>query len=273
MSLWLCLTRISDAVHRPAFRIVVYNKDMKNLYQSDLAYIHAVGFGFLSRGAAPGIVRLLKNASIPIRRVIDVGCGAGLLTKALVDEGFELTAMDTSPEFLEIASTVCPAAHFIHASAYDAQLPDCEAIIAIGESLTYHDRADADDLVRQFFRQVSSVLPSGGMLIFDAIELGEPSLAGPSWYSGEDWAVYIETTESISERILVRKIETFRRIGEYYRRGSEVHRVRLFDTQALCEELASCGFAVETARSYGDQQLAPRRRAFIATRMVAASPD
>jgi SAM-dependent methyltransferase len=217
-------------------------------------------------GAAAEIVRLLKSAEIRIRRVVEVGCGAGVLTKALVEAGVEVTGIDTSTDLLEIARTICPTARFVNASIYDTQIPECEAVVALGESLTYHDSSDADYLVSQFFRRVSSVLPVGGMLIFDVIELGEPSLAGRSWSSGDDWAVLVETTENQSERTIVRNIDMFRRIGGLYRRGREVHKVRLFDTQALCAELSSCGFVTETARSYGDQPLPLRRRAFFATR-------
>jgi hypothetical protein len=45
--------------------------------------------------------------------------------------------------------------------------------------------------------------------------------------------------------------------------------VRLFDTRTLCDQLHSCGFQVETAPGYGVETLAPRRRAFFATRMVS----
>lgn len=115
---------------------------------------------------------------------------------------------------------------------------------------------------------MSSVLPAGGIFIFDTIELGAPSLAGRSWSSGEDWAVLVETTEDQSEQRLARRIETFRRIGKLYRRGHELHMLRLFDAQMLCGVLSSCGFAVKTALSYGKQQLLPRRRAFFATRLT-----
>jgi hypothetical protein len=184
----------------------------------------------------------------------------------LVEAGFEVTGIDTSAELLEIARMVVPAARFVNASAYDAQIGACEAVVALGEPLAYHKDSDADKLVSNFFRRVSSILPAGGMLIFDVIEVGEPSLAGRFWSSGEDWAVLVETTENQTERTLVRSIETFRRIGEFYRRGHEIHRMRLFDTRALRAELASCGFATETSQSYGEQHLPPRRRAFIATR-------
>jgi SAM-dependent methyltransferase len=241
---------------------------MESLYTEDLAYIHAAAFGELAQGAAPEIVRLLNAATIHIRRVVDVGCGAGPLTAALVHAGFATTGIDKSAELLEIACAAVPRACFMHASAYDAEIPPCEAIVALGEPLTYHAAdADADSLVKGFFERASDVLPQGGMLIFDLIELGEPSLAGRFWRSGDDWAVLVDTKEDQDSRTLVRDIETFRRVDPFYRRGREVHRVRLFDTRTLCSQLAACGFAVETAQAYGAQRLGPRRRAFFCTRI------
>jgi len=238
------------------------------LYQQDLAYIQAAAYGRLARGAAPDIVRRLRSATIPVRRVVDVGCGAGPLTEALLQAGFEVTGIDSSAELLTIARAAAPTARFVNASIYDAELPACDAIVAIGEPLTYHaEDADADRRISGFFQRAATVLPDGGILVFDIIERGEPSLAGRVWNSGDDWAVLVDTTEDQASRTLVRDIETFRSTGELYRRGREVHRVRLFDTPALCDELASYGFETETARAYGTQSLAPRRRAIFAARI------
>ncbi len=234
------------------------------LYQEDLAYIQAAGFGGLARNAAPEILRRLSPRA---KRVVDVGCGAGVLTRALVDAGHSVTAIDASAQLLEVARKTAPQATFVCGSIYDYELPACEAVVALGEPLTYHaEDAAANGLLRRFFERVARVLPAGGLLIFDVIETGEPSLAGRFWTSGEDWAVLAATTEDPARRILRREIETFRRVGELYRRGREVHSVRLFDTGELCSMLAGCGFTVETARAYGDHALAPRRRAFFATR-------
>lgn len=240
---------------------------METLYNQDLAYIQAAAFGSLARGAAPEIVRLLKSASIQIRRVVDVGCGAGPLTLALVAAGFDVTAIDPSAELLALARAAVPAAHFIHSSVYDIEIPACEAVLAVGEPLTYHAGPDADGLVQNFFRRVSNTLPAGGMLIFDAIELGEPSLSARFWDAGEDWAVLVDTKEDLRSHTLVRNIETFRRIDHLYRRGHETHTVRLFDSAILCNWLAAAGFVTKTAQAYGAQRLAPRRRAFFCTRV------
>jgi len=238
-----------------------------SLYQSDLAHIQAAAFGSLARGAAPEIIRRLRGRTIAVRRVVDAGCGAGPLTQALDAAGFDVTGIDASRELLDAARAAATGAIFLHGSIYDTPLPQCEAIVALGEPLTYHeDPANADRLVRRFFERASAVLPPGGILIFDIIECGEPSLAGRFWSSGADWAVLVETTEDQRSRTLNRDIQTFRAAGEFYRRGREVHRVRLFETAELCRQLGDCGFAIETATAYGAEPLPPRRRAFFATR-------
>jgi len=243
---------------------------MKTLYQCDLAYVHAVAFETLARGAASEIVQRLKSSSARIRKVLDVGCGAGPLTKLLVGAGFGVTGVDTSAEMLELARANVPAARFVHASVYDLPLRDCDAVVAVGEGLTYHpEGTDADKLISDFFQRVAEALPAGGLLIFDVIVLGEPSLAGRTWHSGEDWAVLVDTSENQAERRLVRNIEVFRRVGEAYRRSHEVHSVQLFDVSTLCDQLAAYGFATETSRCYGAQQLPQRRRAIFATRLAA----
>jgi len=199
--------------------------------------------------------------------VMDVGCGAGPLTEALVAAGFDVTGIDTSADLLELARANVPTAQFVHASVYDVPIQGFDAVVALGEPLTYHpESTNADQVVSRFLQRVAEALPPGGMLIFDVIGLGEPSLASRTWRSGEDWAVLVETTENQAERTLVRNIETFRRVGEAYRRSHEMHRVRLFDVRWLCHQLASYGFAIETAQSYGEQQLPPRRHAFFARR-------
>jgi SAM-dependent methyltransferase len=242
-----------------------------SLYQRDLAYIQAAAFGSLARGAAPEVVRRLNTARCPIRHVVDVGCGAGPLTRALVDAGFEVTGIDCSAELLEIARAAVPTAHFIRASVHDTAIPACDAVVALGEPLTYHAEGDDADLrVSRFFQRASAVLPPGGVLIFDVIERGEPSLTARMWSSGADWAVLVDTREDPASRALVRDIQTFRSAGELYRRGREVHRVRLFDSGRLADDLAAWGFEVETAQAYGTQTLGPRRRAFFASRVNPA---
>jgi SAM-dependent methyltransferase len=123
---------------------------MRGLYHQDLAYIQAAGFGAFGRGAAPGILRLLRSVSMRVHRVVDAGCGAGPLTAALVEAGFQVTGIDVSAELLRFAERACPQSEFIHGSIYNLEIPSCEAILAVGEPLTYHDDDGEEDRVRGF---------------------------------------------------------------------------------------------------------------------------
>jgi 2-polyprenyl-3-methyl-5-hydroxy-6-metoxy-1,4-benzoquinol methylase len=67
---------------------------VNRIYEEDLAYIQAKEFGGLAEGAASEIIRRLRRAAVPVKRVVDAGCGAGPLSKALVEAGFEVTGID-----------------------------------------------------------------------------------------------------------------------------------------------------------------------------------
>lgn len=239
---------------------------MPPIYGSDLAWIHANAFGDFARRATPEIVRRLKSCAVPVRHVLEVGCGAGAMTAGLIRAGFEVTAVDSSPDLIAIARTKISRAYFVTSSIYDFGFPACDAIIALGEPLTYHSpTADADALLHDFFRRASEVLPPGGMLIFDVIETGTPSLAGRTWAGGDDWATLVETTEDMASRELIRAIDTFRQVDGFYRRAREIHNIRLFERQELTAKLEELGFAVETAQACGEEKLLPRRVAFFCT--------
>ncbi len=241
---------------------------MTGCYRSDLAYIQAVGFDAFATGAAPHIIDRLRHAAIDVRRVVDAGCGAGALTGALVASGFDVTAIDQSRDLLDVARARVPGARFVHASIYDAALPPSDAVLAIGEPLTYHDDASrAESAVRSFFDRAAAALPPGGQLIFDVIVCGAPELTARSWRAGDDWACLVDTVEDAPASTLVRTIETFRRVGGLYRRDREIHRVRLFDADTMRDWLSGCGFRTTSDTAYGSWVLGPRRRAYFASRV------
>lgn len=171
---------------------------------------------------------------------MDAGSGADPLIEALIKAGFDVTGVYTSAALLEIAHENIPGARFLHASIYDIEIRGYDAVVALGEPLTYHTQGDdANNLISTFFQRAADALPAGGMLIFDVIGLGQPSLAGRTWSTSDDWAVLVETTEDQTEKILVRNIEAFRCFGEVYRRTRETHTVRLFDIDTIYNQLAS----------------------------------
>ena len=91
-----------------------------------------------------------------------------------------------------------------------------------------------------------------------------PGTAARGFRLGEDWAVLSEREEDAERGTLVRRIVSFRKVGEHYRRDDEVHRVRLYAPDELSAELRRVGFWVREMGAYGGYPLAEGHAAFVA---------
>ncbi|MBI2946838.1 MAG: class I SAM-dependent methyltransferase [Verrucomicrobia bacterium] len=233
------------------------------IYQTDLAYIHHVGFGDFAKRAAPELLRILRQAGIRSGTLVDLACGSGLWAQAAGRAGFNVIGVDQSPEMIRLAKRVAPGARLHRASLYDFDLPPCDAITILGEGLSYLDACRTPQ-VNPWFGRVAKALRRGGLFLFDVIVRHGPPMNYRVWRAGKDWAVLVEVAEQPAKRCLTRQHTAFRKIGARYRRSEETHVVRLFDRATLARALRRAGFSVRQSRRYGKLRLAPRRMAFIA---------
>jgi SAM-dependent methyltransferase len=232
-------------------------------YESDLAYIHDVGFGDFARKAAPGLLAILRRAGIRSGSVVDLGCGSGIWAAELTRCGYDVVGIDISRAMIELARKRAPLARFINASFLSAKLPPCDAVTAIGECLNYtFDRRNSRRALARFFRRVHEALRPGGVFIFDIAELGQA--ARRAYAEGNDWAILFEAVPG--RDLLVRRMTTFRQVGKLYRRRQETHRLRLYRSSDIAAELRAPGFAVRVLRTYGPMPLPSANAAFVATK-------
>lgn len=238
-----------------------------NMYKKDLAYIQQQAYSHSSREIASYLARIFKNNQHPIEHIIDIGCGAGYSSQVFAEAGFQVTAIEPSVSLAKMTRQNAPLANVINQSAYNTDFPPCDAVVAIGEPLTYHSKdTDAIENLRKLFENLSEALPAGGLFIFDLIITGKNYLSKLDWQTGEGWALFLEAVEDKASKTLTRKITTFRRAGENYRRAYEVHHVRLFDQEVIEKLLTDAGFAVEVDTTYGFIDLPTRRMVFTAVR-------
>src|SRR5262245_1657479 len=105
-------------------------------YGEDLARIHHEGFAFHADAVAPGILTLLE----PVRErgglVLEIGCGSGLLTKHLVENGHRVLATDASPAMVARAREYVPSAEAIEQLRLpDDAVPSADAMVSVGHPL------------------------------------------------------------------------------------------------------------------------------------------
>jgi SAM-dependent methyltransferase len=241
--------------------------DTPRWYGEDLAYIHDVGHAEFAFGAAPGILEILDRNGIYDGLVVDLGCGSGLWARELIDAGYRVLGIDISEAMIELSRNRVPEAEFRVGSLFEVAIPRCRAVTAVSEvpNCLFGAENEARGLGR-LFRRVHDALVPGGVFVFDVLGPGQvpPGTRARGFRVGDDWAVLAEREEDIERGTMERRIVSFRKVGECYRRDDEVHRVRLYDPSGLSAELEGAGFRVRTMRSYGAYPLSEGHAAFLA---------
>ncbi len=226
------------------------------LYGKDLAAIHDAGFSDIARSVAPVLLKALARAGLEDGLVIDLGCGSAVLAEAIAAEGYEVLGVDTSPEMLRIARERVPSARFLQASLHNVGLPPAVAIVGIGEAFSYFgDRPHSERGLARLFRRIHRALLPGGILLFDMASPGRVRRGGPvrSYFETSDGAVLVTLEEK--DRILTRRITSFRQDGSRYRRSEEIHRQELFARPLVLRLLREAGFRARALPGYGGFRL------------------
>lgn len=240
---------------------------MKDYYKEDLAYIHDVGFSDYALKSAPGILEILKQNKIQEGLVVDLGCGSGLSAQEFTKAHYRVLGVDISQQMIALARKRVPDAEFRIGSLFKVDIPPCNAVTSIGECFNYLFDSDNDSKIfLQLFHRIYNALTPGGVFLFDIAEPGQvtPENITKGFTEGKDWVVLVEKEEDREQKILTRRIITFRKVGECYRRAEEVHRLRLYKSSDIVTELRQIGFEVQTMRSYGQYYLPKAHAVFIA---------
>lgn len=240
---------------------------MTDYYREDVAYIHDVGHADFALRSAPGILEILRRSGVPGGLVVDLGCGSGLWARELLRAGYRVLGIDISEAMIGLARRNAPGAEFRVGSLFGAPIPPCEAVTAVSEVLNYlFDPENEEQGLERLFGRVHEALRPGGVFVFDVIGPGQvpPGTTSRGWSAGEDWAVMSEREEAAGT--MERRIVSFRKVGELYRRDGEVHRVRLYGPEEIEDKLGRAGFEVTTMSAYGGYVLGENHAAFAARR-------
>lgn len=122
-------------------------------------------------------------ASLPLpqnARILDIGCGPGLYTKAFAKEGLRVTGLDFSENSIQYARTHDPQSEYILADYLEMDFDNAFDMI----TLIYCDYAALIPLERKaLLQRVYSALKPGGLFILDVFT----SLSSAGHRAGSSW--------------------------------------------------------------------------------------
>ncbi len=223
-------------------------------YQPDLAWIHHAGYSQHVKQTCPGILKLMREVGLSAgARVLDVGCGSGLLAAKLIAAGYAVHGVDASPAMIELARAHAPGATF-DVVRLPTRLPPADAVVSTGHVLNY---LDSRDDIAQALAELARATKPGGVLAFDLMTerfAATRDVAQVHAKVEDDWAIVTRFSRPAPNRF-DRHITTFRREGETWRRSDEHHRNVTFESDDALRVLSNHGIDAQLRVAFGDEQL------------------
>ena len=190
-------------------------------------------------------------ADIPVKEVLDLGCGTGGITSELADMGYDMVALDVSPEMLNIArernfgkNTLLLCQDMREFELYGT----VQAVYSSFDCLNYI--TEPDDLA-EVFALVHNYLEPGGIFVFDINTLYRYKniYDGRSYVYelGDDMAIWRSAFDEESE-LCDFDIDLFSAEGGVYYRSAESQTQKYHSPQDIIS--AAEGFSL-VAKSGG----------------------
>ncbi len=207
--------------------------------------------------------KLFSRSKIPVHTVLDLACGTGTMTAILAERGYEMIAVDGSPDMLAQAQEKAADISGERPMFLCQLMPELDlygtvdAAICCLDSLNY--LTSPRDVQRTFQRLHLFVAP-GGVLVFDINSVAKLQALDGQVFLDETDDVYCvwRTAYEKRSRICTYGMDIFtRREDGTWRRDLEEHRQRAYTVEQLKGWLLEAGFT--HVKTYGDCRMsAPR---------------
>lgn len=184
--------------------------------------------------------KIFKQSDIPVKEVLDLGCGTGGICALLSDRGYDMVGIDLSPDMLTVArernsgkNTLLLCQDMRSFELYGT----VQAVYSSFDCINYLESAEE---LRDVFSLVHNYLEPGGVFAFDVnTEYRYREVYdGKSYvFENENGMLILRAGYDADEKICEFYIDGFTDCGDgYYRLDSEIQTERLFSD----DEIMSC---------------------------------
>jgi len=197
-----------------------------------------------------------KTGSVSDQVVLDLACGTGKYSAALLQRGYDVIGIDASVEMLSIAREKCPSMLLLCQRLEELDLyGTAQAAICLTDSVNHiTDPA----LVQRFFQRLALFMDPGAPFIFDINTLHKHThvLANNTFLYENDEAVCVWHNKWLPEKQMTEITLDF---------GAQVERFceRVYHIEELTVWLNEAGFAIEQVMDAPGEE---GERAFVVAR-------
>lgn len=181
------------------------------------------------------------------KRILEVACGTGRITRLLYDFGYEIIASDINTEMLKIAKQTANVhgndAQFIQQDMRHIEVGNrVDAVVCACDGANY---IDADGLSK-FASSAFNALKQGGVLLFDIstrYKMKNVMDEQVFFDDAEDSACIWQNTFDENDDALLLDITLFIKKGELFERYSEHHVQYAHDVKEIKDIMQAAGFS------------------------------
>lgn len=235
----------------------------------DFAYVYNRFWGNFPLEIMPILEELVLKDFPKNTRILDLCCGTGQLARALSDQGYEVTGIDSSEQMLKFARLNAPTVPFIPSDVRSFMLM-ARFNVAFSTFDSLNHIMELDEL-EQIFGHVYRQLETNGVFIFDMnLESGFlHRWTTPFHLVEDDASVIVESKYNADKKIATATITIFTQDedNKHWKRSDVTLTQRAYTIQEIFETLASVGFiGLEVFDSVEDFKLNQVGRAFFRAR-------
>ncbi len=180
--------------------------------------------------------------------LLDIACGTGMITLELCKKGYRITALDNSPDMLEVAAVRFAEAgakiQIINQDMREIKLHrKVDAAVCINDGINYI--TDAEEVLKMF-RGVSNILNEGGVFLFDiSSKYKLKTMHEKSYFEEKDEGLYIWHNEYDEKNdILTMELSLYSHLeDDLYEKSLETHKQKAYKEDFLIKTLEDAGFS------------------------------